>query len=85
MIDGIHTTGKKCQRSRGKDAKTDLVYGNVLYKSLALQRQIDDSKNHGTETAGNKPPVEEIFNMLFHTASYLLLISAKHRLETYSR
>ena len=61
-----------------------LMHIQAFYDSMIVHDQIEHRQNNRAKTAGDHPAVNKFQNNLFHTP-YLLRISAKQRLETYSR
>jgi hypothetical protein len=51
----------------------------------SLQNEVNHCQHQGAKAAGEESPLHKIFHIFFHFPSSLLLISAKQRLETYSR
>jgi len=85
LIDNIHASCNKCKDGQGEYAKTDLIYRQGVHTGLLLKNQIEYCQNHWSEATCNQTAAKKFPNMLFHIPSYLFLISAKQRLETYSR
>jgi len=85
VIDDIHAACDKGKGGNGKDFEADLIDGQCLQEALLLQNQIENCQNQWAKSAADQASAKKFQNHLFHSPSYLRLISAKHRLETYSR
>ena len=65
--------------------KNFVIFWKTVMRGLMLQNQIKNRQHNRAEAAGSNAPAQKFFHCFFHAHSYLLLISAKQRLETYSR
>ena len=72
-------------RSTNPIAVGDYVKIIVNNEGTAFISEIEDRKNDRADAEGHEAAAQKFKNMFFHNYSYLLLISEKHRLETYSR
>ena len=84
-IDAVHAARDKGKRADGENSDHHRIHRKAFKPRMAAKDEIEDRKNDRADAEGNEAATQKFQSIFSHNYSYLLLISEKHRLETYSR